>query len=69
MSHRGLSGVALPQLEQLLRLVQAGDLVPPLTAAAVQARGLGAHWPELAWLAGLDRAGVEAVLRVTISER
>ncbi|MEZ4364017.1 MAG: DISARM system phospholipase D-like protein DrmC [Kofleriaceae bacterium] len=69
MSTAGLSNVALPQLEQLLRLVVAGDLPAPLTQTALQARGLGAHWPELSWLSGLDRRGLEAVLRVAISER
>ena len=69
MNRPGLSGIALPQLEQLLQLVVAGDLPAPIHATALQARGLGAHWPDLAWLASLDRAGLEAVLRVAIVER
>jgi phosphatidylserine/phosphatidylglycerophosphate/cardiolipin synthase-like enzyme len=69
VSSPGLSGIALPQLEQLLHLLVAGDLAAPLTQTAVQARGLGAHWPGLAWLGGLDRAGLEAVLRTAITER
>lgn len=69
MSSLGLSGIALPQLEQLLHLLVAGDLAAPLTQTVVQARGLGAHWPDLAWLGGLDRAALEAVLRTAITER
>lgn len=66
---RGLSDIALPQLSQLLALVAAGELTAPLTETAVLARGLGASWPDLAWLAGLDRAGLEAVLHTAIAER
>lgn len=64
-----LSGVALPQLEQLLHLLRAGDLSAPLSQTAVQAHGLGAYWPELAWLGSLDRLGLEAVLHTAIGER
>jgi phosphatidylserine/phosphatidylglycerophosphate/cardiolipin synthase-like enzyme len=66
---RTLSNVALPHLQQLLGLVRAGDLAAPLTATAVQARGLGHCWAEVAWLAPLDRAGLEAVLAVAVAER
>ena len=59
---RTLSNVALPHLQQLLRLVQTGDMATPLTATALQARGLGHCWPELAWLAPLDRAGRVVVI-------
>lgn len=69
MIHAGLSGIALPQLQLLLRLVRSGDLPTPLSATAVQARGLGAHWPDLAWLKAIDRPGIEAVLSIAISER
>jgi len=64
-----LSGVALPQLEHLLRLVASGDVTVPLTNTALQARGLAALWPGVSWLASLDRMGIEAVLQVAISER
>ena len=64
-----LSEVALPQLEHLLRLVTTGALAVPLTSLGLSARGLGGCWPEVAWLAALDRAGVEAVLRIAIAER
>jgi phosphatidylserine/phosphatidylglycerophosphate/cardiolipin synthase-like enzyme len=69
VSQPGLTAVALPQLEHLLRIVESGDLAAPLTATAIQARGMGAHWSDLAWLASLDRASLEAVLRVAIAER
>jgi len=65
----GLAAIALPQLEQLRSLVECGDLPTPLTATALQALGLGACWPALAWLAPLDRAGLAAVLAVAIAER
>lgn len=64
-----LSEVALPQLELLLHLVTTGAVAAPLTSLGLQARGLGAAWPDVAWLAGLDRPGLEAVLRVAIAER
>ncbi len=69
MSARSLSDIALPQLEHLLRLITAGDLAAPLQRAALQARGLGAQWDALSWLATLDRPAIEAVLRVAIAER
>ena len=69
MTAPGLAALALPQLEQLRRLLEAGDLPAPLTATALQAQGLGACWPALAWLAALDRAGLTAVLTVAIDER
>jgi phosphatidylserine/phosphatidylglycerophosphate/cardiolipin synthase-like enzyme len=64
-----LSAVALPQLEHLLRLVSSGDLTLPLTSTALQARGLGAIWSEVAWLSAIDRTGLEAALQIAISER
>lgn len=69
MKHPGLGGVALPQLEHLLLLVRGRQLCAPLTQTAVQAQGLGAAWDKLSWLAGLDQAGLEAVLAVAIDER
>ena len=65
----GLTAIALPQLEQLLRGIESGDLATPVTSAALQARGMGAHWTDVAWLASLGRPSIEAVLRVAIAER
>jgi phosphatidylserine/phosphatidylglycerophosphate/cardiolipin synthase-like enzyme len=64
----GLSGVSLPQLEHLLRLVEVGQLAS-LSRTAMLAHGLGAIWDEVAWLAPLDAPALEAVLRVAITER
>jgi phosphatidylserine/phosphatidylglycerophosphate/cardiolipin synthase-like enzyme len=64
-----LSGIGLPQLQHLLSLVSSGAIEPPLRASALQANGLGGCWTHVAWLAALDRTGLEAVLRVALSER
>lgn len=69
MTTIGLSKVPLPALEHLLHLVTAGTLHTPLTEPALQAHGLGAHWPDLAWLTGLDQAGVAAVIQAVLAER
>ncbi len=69
MKHPGLGGVSQPQLEHLLGLVRGAQLGAPLTPTALQAHGLGALWDKLSWLAGLERAGLEAVLAVAIDER
>lgn len=65
----GLTSVALPDLVHLLRLVESGQVSVPLGAAALQAAGLGHVWEQAPWLAGLDRAGVEALLRAVAEER
>jgi len=69
VSAGSLGNVALSQLEHLLRLFTTGGLAAPLSHAALQARGLGPCWSELAWLADLDSKSVQAVLQVAIAER
>lgn len=69
MTEHGLSSVALPHLQQLLRLVTTGELRSPLTETALLARGLGPVWRDVAWLAAFDAAAIEAVLRVAVVER
>jgi len=65
----GLSGVSLPDLEQLLRLVTAGRVGIPFGQASLQAAGLGHVWEHVRWLGALDAAGVEAVLGAVLCER
>lgn len=64
-----MTSVSLPDLVHLLRLIESGQASAPLGAAALQAAGLGEVWEQAPWLAGLDRAGVEAVVRAVIEER
>ena len=64
---RGFLDVSLPTLEHLMRSIERGSILPPLTASKLQAAGLGD--PDLGWLAGLDREGALAVLRAVIAER
>jgi phosphatidylserine/phosphatidylglycerophosphate/cardiolipin synthase-like enzyme len=69
VSAASLSGIALSQLDQLLRLVVNHDLPVPLTPVALQASSLGHLWGELAWTTGLDRAALIAALEVALAER
>jgi len=65
----GLTSVSLPDLLHLLRLIASGQASAPVGAAALQAAGLGHVWEQAPWLAGLDRAGLEALLRAVVEER
>jgi hypothetical protein len=69
MASSGISRVPLPALEHLSRLISSGALRTPLTETALQAQGLGGHWSDLAWLSGLDSAGLLAVFRAAMAER
>jgi phosphatidylserine/phosphatidylglycerophosphate/cardiolipin synthase-like enzyme len=69
MAEHGVSKVPRPALEHLLRLLDAGALCAPLTQTGLQAHGYGGLWPDLAWLAGLERSGLLAVLRAVVAER
>jgi phosphatidylserine/phosphatidylglycerophosphate/cardiolipin synthase-like enzyme len=69
MGTNGLSKVPLPALEHLLRLVLTGAVRAPLTETGLQAQGLGGQWPDLAWLSGLDQAGLVAVIQAAMAER
>ncbi len=64
-----LCGVALHDLEELLRSLEEGDLSFPPEAAELQATGLGHLVGRLVPLAGLDAASASVVLRMVIAER
>jgi phosphatidylserine/phosphatidylglycerophosphate/cardiolipin synthase-like enzyme len=68
-SDAGLTDVPLAELRQLQRALEAGRLTVPVSAASLQAAGLDATAEACGAFAGLDRAGVVAVLRVAIAER
>ncbi|MBK6692737.1 MAG: phospholipase [Myxococcales bacterium] len=66
----GLSRVSLPQLEQLVALVEQGRLECPLTVADLVDAGFRAAAPDLSVaLDGADRVGVLGALRVAVAER
>lgn len=65
----GLTQVALPELRQLLRAVEAGRLDVPVTSAGLQAAGLGGVAEALGLLEALDRRGLVALLHAAIAER
>jgi phosphatidylserine/phosphatidylglycerophosphate/cardiolipin synthase-like enzyme len=69
MNERGLTGVALPDLEALLLAVERRRVTCPLTRVGLQAVGLGHLGDELSWLGGLDAGAVSAVLRAVVAER
>jgi phosphatidylserine/phosphatidylglycerophosphate/cardiolipin synthase-like enzyme len=69
MATSGLSKVPLPTLEHLLRIVKTGAVRAPLTETGLQAQGLGGQWSELAWLSGLDQAGLVAAIQAAMAER
>ncbi len=64
-----MTSVSLPDLEHLEKLVATGQLPVPLSAAALQAAGLGHAWTELAPFAALDRGELVALLRTVRAER
>ncbi|MBI4957603.1 MAG: phospholipase [Myxococcales bacterium] len=67
---RALSELATPDVETLLRAVEAGRLACPPTTAALVGLGLGERASALHALLGtLDRGGVEVALRVALAER
>ena len=67
---RGLSGIALPMLEQLLVAVERGRLECPFSEADLDDAGFhGLGSDVLEALRGADNAGVGVALRVAIAER
>jgi hypothetical protein len=64
-----VTSVSLPDLERLEKLVATGQLPMPLSAAALQAVGLGHAWTELAPFAALDGGELVALLRTVRAER
>jgi phosphatidylserine/phosphatidylglycerophosphate/cardiolipin synthase-like enzyme len=66
---RGLTDVALSDLETLLRLIERGRIRPPATEAALASHGLEHLFEHLGALGRLDAASLQAVLRTTIAER
>jgi hypothetical protein len=66
---RGLTEVALPDLEALLRLIERERIRPPATEAALASHGLEHIAEHLGPLARLDAASLQAVLRIAIAER
>lgn len=66
---RGLTEVALPDLEALLRLIERERIHPPATEAALASHGLEHIAEHLGALARLDGASLQAVLRIAIAER
>ncbi len=67
---RGLSDLATPDLEALLRAVQRGQVDCPLSKAGLASAGFGAcSGAFLAALDDMDLRGVEAALAIAIAER
>jgi PLD-like domain len=66
---RGLTEVALPDLEALLRLIERERIRPPATEAALASHGLEHIADHVGTLRQLDSASLQAVLRVAIAER
>jgi len=66
---RGLTEIALPDLEALLRLIERDRIRWPLTEASLESHGLGHVYEHLAPLAALDEARVRPLLQVIIAER
>lgn len=66
---RGLSGVSLPDLESLAKSLDEGELSGPITAAALQSRGLGHLAHDLEPYAELERGALLAVLEAVFAER
>ena len=66
---KGLTTVSRPDLEMLLREMELGRLECPLQEAGLMASGLGHLLGRLESLNGLDRRGIEAILRATLAER
>jgi len=66
---KALSGLSTADLESLLKAVDRGDVECPVTQVGLLAR-LGSRAVQAAQaLAGADRAGVEAALRIAVAER
>jgi phosphatidylserine/phosphatidylglycerophosphate/cardiolipin synthase-like enzyme len=66
----GLSRVPQHTLEQVLRLLEQGRLECPVTAGELASVGVHGRTLDIAdALAGADRAGAAAVLRVAVAER
>jgi phosphatidylserine/phosphatidylglycerophosphate/cardiolipin synthase-like enzyme len=66
---RGLTEVALPDLEALLRLIEKERIHPPATEAALASHGLEHVFEHLGTLGRLDAVSLQAVLRTAIAER
>jgi len=66
---RGLTEVALPDLEALLRLIERERIRPPATEAALASHGLEHIFEHLGALARLDSASLQSFLRIAIAER
>lgn len=64
-----LRGIALHDLEELLRSFEQGDLSSPPSSAELQAAGLGHLAGGLEALAGLDAASASVALGLVIAER
>jgi len=65
----GLTGIALPDLKELLSLIEQGRLSCPLNRAALMAHGLGQVAEALPAALSLDGSALEVILRVAIGER
>lgn len=66
---KGLSPVPSATLERLLRLVRASKVTCPLDGVTLHLAGFADVAHDLELLKGLDRAGVEAVLKAVLLER
>ena len=66
---RGLTEIALPDLEALLQNLEHKRLRCPLTATALLANGLDHVTPHLDELMNLEAPALEATLRLVIAER
>ena len=66
---RALTDVKTTDLQQILRLVFAGDLECPITAIGLATSGLLRLQDDLGHLRGLDRQATVAVLVAVLAER
>lgn len=65
----GLSRVSLPDLQTLTASLERGQLTGPLTATALESRGLGHLTADLEPYSSLDNGPLLAVLRTVLAER
>lgn len=65
----GLSRVSLPDLQTLVASLERGQLMGPITATALQSRGLGHLTADIEPYSSLDSRPLLAVLRAVLAER
>ena len=66
---RGLSDISIPALESLATSFERGDFPDPVTATALQARGLGHLARDLQPYFALGRSALHAIIGAVLAER